>query len=110
MKTALNAAKACCALLGMSAAFSVAAIAAPDDKTPQLTLVSTDTSEAFPFAAIRFNNTIYHVTEGDIIDGVYIRHILPGRVALSSDQVLVAGQPLRPNALTTDQLARTADR
>ncbi len=62
MNTALNAAKACCALLGMSVAFSVAVMAAPDEKTPPLTLVSTDTSEAFPFAAIQFNNTIYHVT------------------------------------------------
>jgi hypothetical protein len=106
VKTALNAAKACCALLGMSAAFSVAVIAAPDEKTPPLTLVSTDTSEAFPFAAIQFNNKTYHVTEGDILDGVYIRHILPGRVILSSDQTLVAGRPVHPDASTTDQVAR----
>ena len=56
MKTALDAAKTCCALLGMSVAFSVAVIAAPEDKTPQLSLVSTDTNEAFPFAAIQFKN------------------------------------------------------
>ncbi len=103
MKTALNAAKACCALLAMSAAFSVAVIAAPDDKTPSLTLVSTDTSEAFPFAAIQFNNKTYHVTEGDILDGVYIRQILPGRVVLSTDQTLVAGQPVHPDVSTADQ-------
>ena len=105
MKTALDAAKACCALLGMSVAFSVAVIAAPEDKTPQLSLVSTDTNEAFPFAAIEFKNKMYHVTEGDVIDGVYIRHILPGRVVLSSDQVLVAGQPVRPDTATTNQVA-----
>jgi hypothetical protein len=110
VKTALNAAKACCALVGMSVAFSVAVVAAPDDKTPQLTLVSTDTAEAFPFAAIEFNRKVYHVTEGDILDGVYIRHIEAGRVMLSSDQVLVAGQPLRPDASTTNQVARTPDR
>jgi hypothetical protein len=106
VKTALNAAKACCALLGLSATFSVAVMAAPDDKTPPLTLVSTDTSEAFPFAAIQLNNKTYHVTEGDILDGVYIRHILPGRVILSSDQTLVAGRPVHPDASTTDQVAR----
>jgi hypothetical protein len=105
VKTALNAPKTCCALLGMSVAFSVAVIAAPEDKTPQLSLVSTDTNEAFPFAAIQFNNKTYHVTEGDILDGVYIRHILPGRVILSSDQVLVAGQPVRPDTSTTNQVA-----
>ena len=92
-----------------SVAFSVA-VAAPDDKTPQLTLVSTDTAEAFPFAAVEFNHKTYHVTEGDILDGVYIRHIESGRVMLSSDQVLVAGQPLRPDASTTNQVARTTDR
>jgi len=110
VKTALNAAKACCALVGMSVAFSVAVVAAPDDKTPQLTLLSTDTAEPFPFAAIEFNHKTYHVTEGDILDGVYIRHIQPGRVMLSSDQVLVAGRPLRPDTSTTDQLARTDPR
>jgi hypothetical protein len=105
VKTALNAAKACCALLGMSAAFSVAVIAAPDDKTPQLALVSTDTNEAFPFATIQFKNQTYHVTEGDILGGVYIRHIWPGHVTLSSDQVLVSAQPPRPDESTSNQLA-----
>ena len=110
MKSVLNAAKACCALLGMSAAFSVAVIAAPEEKSPPLTLISTDTSEAFPFAAIQFNDKTYHVTEGDVLDGVSIRQILPGRVVLSSDQTLVAGQPVRPDASNTDQMSRTIDR
>jgi len=110
VKTSLNAAKACCALLGMSVAFSAAVIAAPDDKAPQLALVSTDTNEAFPFAAIQFNNKTYHVTEGDMLDGVHIRHIEPGRVILSSDQVLVAGQPVRPDASTTNEVAGGDDR
>jgi hypothetical protein len=81
----------------MSLAFSAAVAAAPDDKTPPMTLISTDTSAPFPFAAIEVNHTIYHVTEGDVLDGVYIRHISPGRVTLSSDQVLTEGQPLRPD-------------
>jgi hypothetical protein len=110
VKIALNAAKACCALLGMSAAFSVAVIAAPDANTPPLTLISTDTTAAFPFAAVQFNHNTYHVTEGDILDGVYIRHILPGRVVLSSDQTLIAGEPVHPDVSTTDQVARTSDR
>jgi hypothetical protein len=105
VKTALDAAKTCCVLLGMSVAFSVAVIAEPEDKTPQLSLVSTDTNEAFPFAAIQFKNKTYHVTEGDVLDGVFVRHILPGRVILSSDQVLVAGRPVRPDAATTNQVA-----
>jgi hypothetical protein len=76
----------------MSVAFSVAVAAAPVDKTPQLTLVSTDTSEPYPFAAIVLDHKTYHVTEGDILDGLYIRHISPGRVTLSDDQVLTAAQ------------------
>jgi hypothetical protein len=76
----------------MSVALSVAVAAAPADNTPQLQLVSTDTSEPFPFAAIVFNHRTYHVTEGDLLDGVYIRHIAPGRVTLSDDKVLTAAQ------------------
>jgi hypothetical protein len=92
VKAAQNAAKAGCALIAMSVAFSVAVAAAPVDKTPQLTLVSTDTSEPYPFAAIVLDHKTYHVTEGDILDGLYIRHISPGRVTLSDDQVLTAAQ------------------
>jgi hypothetical protein len=88
---ALNAARAGCALVAMSVAFSVAVVAAPVDQTPQMTLLSTDTSEAFPFAAIVVNHQTYHVTEGDLLDGVYIRHIGPGRVTLSDDHILVTG-------------------
>jgi hypothetical protein len=76
----------------MSIAFSVAVAAAPGDKAPQLRLVSTDTSEPYPFAAIVLNHKTYHVTEGDLLDGVYIRHISPGRVTLSDDQILTAAQ------------------
>jgi hypothetical protein len=100
VKTALNAAKAGCALVAMSLAFSAAVVAAPDDKTPPMTLLSTDTSAPYPFAAIEVNHTIYHVTEGDRLDGVYIRHIQVGRVTLSSDQVMVEGQPVRPELAT----------
>jgi hypothetical protein len=92
VKAAQNAAKAGCALIAMSVAFSVAVAAAPVDKTPQLTLVSTDTSEPYPFAAIVLNHKTYHVTEGDILAGIYIRHISPGRVTLSDDEVLTAAQ------------------
>jgi hypothetical protein len=99
VKTALNAAKAGCALIAMSLAFSAAVVAAPDDKTPSMTLKSTDTSAPYPFAAIEVNRTTYHVTEGDLLNGVYIRHIVAGRVTLSSDQVLVEGQPLHPDAV-----------
>jgi hypothetical protein len=92
VKAAQNAAKAGCALIAMSVAFSVAVAAAPVERTPQLTLVSTDTSEPYPFAAIVLDHKTYHVTEGDILDGLYIRHISPGRVTLSDDQVLTAAQ------------------
>jgi len=92
VKAARNAAKAGCALIAMSVALSVAVAAAPVDKTPQLTLLSTDTSEPYPFAAIVLNHRIYHVTEGDVLDGVHIRHISPGRVTLSDDEVLTAAQ------------------
>jgi len=75
---ALNAAKAGCALIAMSVAFSVAVIAAPVEQAPGMTLLTTDTSEPYPFAAIDVNHQIYHVTEGDRLDGVFIRHISPG--------------------------------
>ena len=105
MKTALNAAKAGAALVAMSLAFSAAVVAAPDDKAPAMTLISTDTSAPFPFAAIEVKHTTYHVTEGDILDGVYIRHIVAGRVTLSSDQVLTEGQPLHPDAVAAQEAA-----
>jgi hypothetical protein len=92
VKAALNAAKAGCALVAMSVAFSVAVAAAPADNAPQMKLISTDTSEPYPFAAIVVNHRTYHVTEGDLLDGVYIRRISPGRVTLSDDQVLTAAQ------------------
>jgi hypothetical protein len=103
VKTALNAAQAGAAFLAISLAFSAAVLAAPDDKTPAMTLISTDTGAPYPFAAIEVNHTVYHVTEGDVLDGVYIRHIVPGRVTLSSDQVLVEGQPRHPNGATAKQ-------
>ena len=111
MNAVLNAARAGLALMAVSVAFS-AAVAAADDhtsQTPQMTLLSTDTADVYRFAAIEVNHQVYHVTEGDILDGVYIRHIEAGRVSLSSDQVLVAGQPLRPEAVPgtpAGQLAR----
>jgi hypothetical protein len=92
VKAAQNAAKAGCALVAMSVALSAAVAAAPTGKTPQLTLISTDTSEPFPFAAIVLNHKIYHVTEGDVLAGLYIRHISPGRVTLSDDEILTATQ------------------
>lgn len=108
MRAALNAAKAGCALLAMSAVFSVAVVAAPDDSNaPQMTLVSTDTNELYPFATIVVGKDSYHVTEGDKLDGVYIRHIFPGRVTLSDDQILVAGQPTKLDSLPRQQVART---
>jgi hypothetical protein len=116
VKTALNAAKAGAALVVMSLAISAAAIAAPDGKTPAMTLISTDTSGLYPFAAIEVDHTVYHVTEGDLLDGVYIRRIVAGRVTLSSDQVLSTGLPLHPDAAAAQQAAirernaRTNDR
>lgn len=108
MRAALNAAKAGCALLAMSVAFSVAVVAAPDDSNaPQMTLVSTDTNEAYPFASIRIGKDTYHVTEGDLLKGVYIRHIFPGRVTLSDDQILLAGQPTRVEPQPGQQVARS---
>ena len=96
VRAALNAAKAGCALLAMSAAFSAAVLAAPErSPAPQMKLVATDTAELYPFAAIVIGSQTYHVTEGDKLDGVYIRHIAPGHVTLSDDQILVAGQTTR---------------
>jgi hypothetical protein len=115
MNAVLNAARAGLALMAMSVAFS-AAVAAADDHTsqmPQMTLLSTDTTDVYRFAAIEVDRQVYHVTEGDILDGVYIRHIGAGRVTLSSDQTLVAGQPLRPEAVPgapLGQVARSDDR
>lgn len=97
MKTAQNAALACGALIAMSACFSVAVVAAPDNKAPQMTLISTDTSEPFPFAAIAVNRQIYHVTVGDVLDGVHIVQITPDRVTLSDDEVLTPDQAANPN-------------
>jgi hypothetical protein len=111
VRAVLNAAKAGCALLAMSAAFSVAVVAAPDDSNaPQLTLVSTDTAELYPFASIVVGKDTYHVTEGDMLDGVYIRHIFAGRVTLSNDQILVAGQATRLEPLTGQEVARSNGR
>lgn len=91
MNAALSAAKAVFALATIGLALSVAVAATPIDSTSPLTLVSTDTNEAYPFAAIVYNHETYHVTEGDKLDGVYILHIAPGRVSLSDDRVLVSG-------------------
>jgi hypothetical protein len=105
--TVLNAAKAACALIAMSVAFSVAVVAAPVDQAPQMTLLSTDTSAPYPFAAIVVNHQTYHVTVGDVLDGVYIRHISPGRVTLSDDHVLVAVQQPRQDS-PTSQISSTS--
>jgi hypothetical protein len=115
MNVILNAARAGIALMAMSVAFGVAVAATPDDPTPQtpaLTLLSTDTTDVYRFAAIELNHQVYHVTEGDVLDGVYIRHIGAGKVTLSSDQTLVAGQPLRPEAIpgAPTQVAHEDDR
>lgn len=111
MNAVLNAARAGLALMAMSVAFSVAVAAAPDDpttQTPTMTLLSTDTADVFPFAAIEVDHQVYHVTVGDILDGVYIRHIGAGLVNLSSNQTLVAGQPLRPEAIPGAPLGQVA--
>lgn len=117
MNVLLNAARAGIGLLAMSVAFGVAVAATPDDQTaPQtqpMTLLSTDTADVYRFAAIKVGGQVYHVTEGDILDGVYIRHIGAGRVTLSTDQTLVAGQPLRPEEVPGEpggQVARADDR
>ena len=116
MNVVLNAARAGLALMAMSVAFGVAVAATPDDptlQTPTMTLLSTDTTDAYRFAAIEMNHQIYHVTEGDVLDGVYIRHIGTGHVTLSSDQTLVAGQPLHPEVIPgapLGQVARDDDR
>ena len=94
MKTALNAARACLGLLVIGFSCSAAIAMAPDSNSgSQIMLVSTDTSEAYPFATLLVNNVAYHVTEGDIIKGLHVRHITPGHVALSDNEVLVASQP-----------------
>ena len=89
MNAALNAAKAGFALAAIGLALSVAVAATPVNPNPELTLVATDANEAYPFAAIEYNHQTYHVTEGDKLDGVYIRHISNGRVTLSDDHILV---------------------
>ena len=116
MNFVLNAARAGLALMAMSVAFGVAVAATPDDpaqQAPAMTLLNTDTTDVYRFAAIQVGRQIYHVTEGDILDGVYIRHIGTGKVTLSSDQTLVAGQPLHPEAIPgapLGQVAREDDR
>jgi hypothetical protein len=116
MNVVLNAARAGIALMAMSVAFGVAVAATSDDPTPQtptMTLLNTDTTDVYRFAAIEVGHQIYHVTEGDVLDGVYIRHIGAGRVTLSGEQTLVAGQPLRPEAIPGapgGQVARADDR
>jgi hypothetical protein len=90
VKAAVNAAKAGCALIVLSFVFSPSAAADPATKASQMKLVSTDTSEPYPFATIVVDDKTYHVTEGDRLDGLYIRHISPGRVTLSDDEVLIA--------------------
>lgn len=102
MNAAKNAARAGLALAAMSLAFSAAVAVADENqpaRMPTMTLLSTDTADVYRFAAIEVDHQIYHVTVGDLLDGVYIRHIGAGRVTLSSDQTLVAGQPLRPEAV-----------
>jgi hypothetical protein len=96
MKAARNAAGACAALIAMSASLSVAVVAAPEHKAPPMTLISTDTSEPFPFAAIAVGGQVYHVTVGDVLDGVYVVRIDPDRVTLSDDEVLVPEASAQP--------------
>lgn len=100
-KPIVNAAKAGAALLAMSAALTGAVLAAPlaqPHAIDGMTLVGTDTNEAYPFASIVIGHTTYHVTEGDVLKGVHIRHIAPGRVTLSDDRVLVMQTVPRPDA------------
>jgi hypothetical protein len=93
MNAALNAARACVGLLAIGVSSS-AAIAMPlAGSAAEITLVSTDTSVPYPFATLVVDNVTYHVTEGDVIKGLSVRHITPGHVALSDNEVLVATQP-----------------
>jgi hypothetical protein len=93
MKAAPMIAQACAGLLVIGCSCSAAVAMASAASAPQLTLVNTDTSEPFPFATLLVGNVAYHVTEGDVINGLHVRRITPGHVALSDNEVLVATQP-----------------
>ncbi len=56
--------------------------------TPTMTLVSTDTNEMYPFAAIVVAGATYHVTEGDKFFGQEIVRITPGHVTFRNRVML----------------------
>lgn len=55
---------------------------------PGMTLVSTDTAEKYPFAAIVVDGTTYHVTEGDVLFGKRIVRISPKHVTFRNRAML----------------------
>jgi hypothetical protein len=55
---------------------------------PTMTLVSTDTNEMYPFAAIVVAGATYHVTEGDKFFGQEIVRITPGHVTFRNRAML----------------------
>jgi hypothetical protein len=98
MKPTLTALRACTALIAIGLSCAPAIATTPAEGRPHITLVSTDTSAPFPFAEIIVGNATYHVTEGDEIAGLYIRRIVPGRITLSDNEVIVAVKPEPPQA------------
>jgi hypothetical protein len=73
-----------------AAGAAVTASVAPGAPAPAMALISTDTHEALPFAAIDVDGNVLNVTVGDKLYGVSVVAIAPNEVILSDRRVLVA--------------------
>lgn len=76
-------------LVCLSVLFAVQpAVAAGVSSGPTMQLVSTDTDEKYPFAAIAVAGAVYHVTEGDELFGQHVLRITPGHVTFRNRAML----------------------
>jgi hypothetical protein len=78
--------------LSVPAAAGAAVLAStePGAPAPTMALISTDTHEALPFAAIEVGQNVFDVTVGDKLYGLYVVAIAPNEVTLSDHRVLSA--------------------
>jgi hypothetical protein len=60
----------------------------PGAHVPPMSLLSTDTSNVFPFATIAVRGTMFYVTEGDVLYGITISEIDDNTVSLSDGRTL----------------------
>jgi hypothetical protein len=95
MKHLLRAAAIATALFMLGAQAASAAHVLAEVSTgapaPTMSLLATDTADAYPFAAIAVNGKVFHVTEGDKFFGAYVETIATDELTFSDGRVLRTG-------------------